>query len=204
MPSAPQPPMALPDLPAPVPTPSTPYYFVAEFSPYRAAGDGGLDNLVRAALDPAHVSDPMMDPAVGAPGSTVGGGPTPVHLPVAAAPAALTGPGKAVTPSVTGGPSGSNPSAPPTFYFADRPSSVAAPQSPIGYDPHPPFDVRLVRRDFPILSERVNGKPLVWLDNAATTQKPQAVLDRLTHFYQHENSHIHRAAHELAARATDA
>ncbi len=57
---------------------------------------------------------------------------------------------------------------------------------------------------FPILSERVNGKPLVWLDNAATTQKPQAVLDRLAHFYRHENSNIHRAAHELAARATDA
>ncbi len=44
----------------------------------------------------------------------------------------------------------------------------------------------------------------MWLDNAATTQKPQAVIDRLTHFYQHENSNIHRAAHKLAARATDA
>ena len=44
----------------------------------------------------------------------------------------------------------------------------------------------------------------MWLDNAATTQKPQAVIDRLAHFYRHENSNIHRAAHELAARATDA
>lgn len=61
-----------------------------------------------------------------------------------------------------------------------------------------------MRRDFPILSELVKGRPLVWLDNAATTQKPQAVIDRLTYFYQHENSNIHRAAHELAARATDA
>ena len=61
-----------------------------------------------------------------------------------------------------------------------------------------------MRRDFPILNERVNGRPLIWLDNAATTQKPQAVIDRLTYFYQHENSNIHRAAHELAARATDA
>ncbi|WP_211091288.1 family 2A encapsulin nanocompartment cargo protein cysteine desulfurase [Pseudothauera rhizosphaerae] len=68
----------------------------------------------------------------------------------------------------------------------------------------PPFDVNLIRRDFPILGERVNGRPLVWLDNAATTQKPQAVIDRLAHFYRHENSNIHRAAHELAARATDA
>jgi len=67
-----------------------------------------------------------------------------------------------------------------------------------------PFDVNLVRRDFPILNERVNGRQLVWLDNAATTQKPQAVIDRLKYFYEHENSNVHRAAHELAARATDA
>lgn len=67
-----------------------------------------------------------------------------------------------------------------------------------------PFDIHLVRRDFPILSEHVNGRPLVWLDNAATTHKPQAVIDRLAYFYAHENSNIHRAAHELAARATDA
>src|SRR5208337_3199023 len=67
-----------------------------------------------------------------------------------------------------------------------------------------PFDVQAIRRDFPILSERVHGKPLVWLDNAATTQKPQSVIDRLSHYYEHENSNIHRAAHELAARATDA
>jgi cysteine desulfurase/selenocysteine lyase len=67
-----------------------------------------------------------------------------------------------------------------------------------------PFDVQAIRRDFPILQERVRGRPLVWFDNAATTQKPQAVIDRLSHFYAHENSNIHRAAHELAARATDA
>jgi cysteine desulfurase/selenocysteine lyase len=67
-----------------------------------------------------------------------------------------------------------------------------------------PLDVRLIRQDFPILQERVNGRPLIWLDNAATTQKPNAVIDRLSYFYQHENSNIHRAAHTLAARATDA
>src|ERR1700733_8086023 len=66
------------------------------------------------------------------------------------------------------------------------------------------FDIGSVRKDFPILQERVNGHPLIWLDNAATTQKPQSVIDRLAYFYQHENSNIHRAAHELAARATDA
>jgi cysteine desulfurase/selenocysteine lyase len=69
---------------------------------------------------------------------------------------------------------------------------------------HPPFDANLVRKDFPILREQVNGRPLIWLDNAATTQKPQVVIDRLAYFYQHENSNIHRAAHALAARATDA
>jgi cysteine desulfurase/selenocysteine lyase len=66
------------------------------------------------------------------------------------------------------------------------------------------FDVETIRRDFPILREVVNGHPLIWLDNGATTQKPQSVIDRLTYFYEHENSNVHRAAHELAARATDA
>jgi len=66
------------------------------------------------------------------------------------------------------------------------------------------FDVDAVRRDFPILNETVNGRPLIWFDNAATTQKPRQVIERLKYFYEHENSNIHRAAHELAARATDA
>jgi cysteine desulfurase/selenocysteine lyase len=68
----------------------------------------------------------------------------------------------------------------------------------------PPFDVNLIKKDFPILNERVNGRQLVWLDNAATTQKPKQVIDRISYFYEHENSNVHRAAHELAARATDA
>jgi cysteine desulfurase/selenocysteine lyase len=67
-----------------------------------------------------------------------------------------------------------------------------------------PLDAKLIRRDFPILEERVHGHPLVWLDNAATTQKPNAVIDRIADFYRHENSNVHRAAHELAARSTDA
>src|SRR5690349_23844371 len=66
------------------------------------------------------------------------------------------------------------------------------------------FDAASVRRDFPILGELVHGTRLVWLDNAATTQKPQAVIDRLAYFYEHENSNVHRAAHTLAARSTDA
>ena len=86
------------------------------------------------------------------------------------------------------------------YYFTSALTSGApgvtgpVPQIP---DEHEIFDVHAIRADFPILRETVN-------DNAATTQKPQAVIDRLAYFYAHENSNIHRAAHELAARATDA
>jgi len=66
------------------------------------------------------------------------------------------------------------------------------------------FDAESLKQDFPILRETVHGHPLVWLDNAATTQKPKSVIDRITYFYEHENSNVHRAAHEIAARATDA
>ncbi|MBP0978508.1 MAG: cysteine desulfurase [Oscillospiraceae bacterium] len=61
-----------------------------------------------------------------------------------------------------------------------------------------------IRNDFPILSEKINGNDLVWLDNGATTQRPKQVIDRLTYYYEHENSNVHRGAHELAARSTDA
>jgi cysteine desulfurase/selenocysteine lyase len=66
------------------------------------------------------------------------------------------------------------------------------------------FDAHAIKRDFPILDQQVHGKPLIWLDNAATTQKPRAVIERLKRYYEHENSNIHRAAHALAARSTDA
>jgi len=98
---------------------------------------------------------------------------------------------------------------PSGFYFLDVPASGSAWQEkPSIATPvrsyHQPFDVQAVRRDFPILKERVNGRPLVWFDNAATTHKPRQVIERVSYFYEHENSNIHRAAHELAARATDA
>lgn len=107
------------------------------------------------------------------------------------------------------------PSTQPQYYFVDAvrlPSGYVTPAkaSPHGDVPtvaagqRQPFDVHAVRRDFPILQERVNGRQLVWFDNAATTHKPQSVIDRISYFYEHENSNIHRAAHELAARATDA
>ncbi|MGJ4751192.1 family 2A encapsulin nanocompartment cargo protein cysteine desulfurase [Leptospira kmetyi] len=66
------------------------------------------------------------------------------------------------------------------------------------------LDIASLKKDFPILKEKINGRELVWLDNAATTQKPQSVIDRISSFYEHENSNIHRGAHTLAARATDA
>ena len=86
-----------------------------------------------------------------------------------------------------------------------EPLAASSAAGPIAGAVAAPFDLGAVRRDFPILQERVSGgKPLIWLDNAATTQKPQAVIDRLAFFYEHENSNVHRAAHELAARSTDA
>jgi len=66
------------------------------------------------------------------------------------------------------------------------------------------FDVQAIRQDFPILNRQVHGKPLVYLDNAATTQKPQAVIDALVHFYEHQNANIHRAIHTLGEEATAA
>jgi cysteine desulfurase/selenocysteine lyase len=66
------------------------------------------------------------------------------------------------------------------------------------------FDVESVRRDFPILGESVQGKALVYLDNAATTQKPQCVIDRVSRFYEAENANIHRGVHYLSMNATDA
>jgi len=94
----------------------------------------------------------------------------------------------------------------PSYYFLKKVPAEFSAERPKGASGiiTAPFDVNIIRRDFPILGEIVNGKPLVWLDNAATTQKPRQVIDRISYFYEHENSNIHRAAHELAARATDA
>jgi cysteine desulfurase/selenocysteine lyase len=103
-----------------------------------------------------------------------------------------------------------------SYYFMDESRSFATSETSRGGAPspaapgtgtsaYPAFDVQAVRRDFPVLAEHVHGGlPLVWLDNAATTQKPTAVMSRLDYFYSHENSNVHRAAHEMAARATDA
>lgn len=66
------------------------------------------------------------------------------------------------------------------------------------------FNVDAVRRDFPILKREVNGKPLVYFDNAATTQKPQVVIDALSNYYRDINSNVHRGVHHLSQKATDA
>jgi cysteine desulfurase / selenocysteine lyase len=67
-----------------------------------------------------------------------------------------------------------------------------------------PLDIPTIRKDFPILNQKVHGKQLAWMDNGATTQKPQSVIDSISRFYENDNSNIHRGAHTLAARSTDA
>ncbi|HEX8741394.1 MAG TPA: aminotransferase class V-fold PLP-dependent enzyme, partial [Casimicrobiaceae bacterium] len=63
------------------------------------------------------------------------------------------------------------------------------------------FDVERLRADFPVLAERVNERPLVYLDNGATTQKPRAVIDALARYYEHDNANVHRGVHTLSRRA---
>lgn len=124
-------------------------------------------------------------------------------------------PAKPAVPASPAQAAAASPSSAPQYYFVHAVELPNGFVTPAKGDPHEtpklagkshaaPFDVNAVRRDFPILKERVNGRQLIWFDNAATTQKPQSVIDRISEFYQRENSNIHRAAHELAARATDA
>ena len=82
------------------------------------------------------------------------------------------------------------------YYF------LREPQPPV----HQPegFNVATIRKDFPVLRQLIHGKELVWFDNAATTQKPLSVINAVAQFYATDNSNIHRGAHTLAARATDA
>ncbi|CAO4169062.1 family 2A encapsulin nanocompartment cargo protein cysteine desulfurase [Methylorubrum aminovorans] len=100
------------------------------------------------------------------------------------------------------GPSRKAPAAPrvePSRDPGPAPRALSHGSSPVAA----PFDVESVRRDFPALHQSVNGHPLVWLDNAATTHKPRSVIDATSEFYGRHNSNIHRAAHTLAARSTD-
>jgi cysteine desulfurase / selenocysteine lyase len=176
----------------------------------------------KAAPSAAGVADPFLPPGIG----DLSAFAVPSQGIVPTVPGVLAGASNSGKPTVPVAPRGSAPPKPPEW-LPQAPSVVdlgwsdAPPAAPVvdehNYDflakadpvprlpdEHEVFDVNAVRADFPILQETVNGKPLIWFDNAATTQKPQVVIDRLSHFYAHENSNIHRAAHELAARATDA
>jgi len=120
-----------------------------------------------------------------------------LHVP-GALPPKIPGPSASITDTERAGQANSLPQGVESFEFRPdlQPAELGVAKRPL--------DPRLIRQDFPILQERVHGRQLIWLDNAATTQKPNAVIDRLSYFYRHENSNIHRAAHTLAARATDA
>ena len=67
-----------------------------------------------------------------------------------------------------------------------------------------PLEIQHIRTDFPILTEKIYNKPLIYFDNAATTQKPKAVLDRIMYGYEHLNANIHRGVHFLSQKATEA
>jgi cysteine desulfurase / selenocysteine lyase len=123
--------------------------------------------------------------------------PSLTHAPVAPSPPAAAAP---TAPAAVA------PSLPTAASYDFRPELVpVATSTPATAPQRGMFDPNVVKADFPILSERVHGgRRLVWLDNAATTQKPRSVIDRVSFYYEHENSNVHRAAHALAARATDA
>ncbi len=69
--------------------------------------------------------------------------------------------------------------------------------------PAAPFDVEAIRRDFPVLAQTVRGKPLTYLDNAASSQRPRAVIDAISHYYETDHANVHRGVHTLSQRATD-
>ncbi|WP_438485247.1 SufS family cysteine desulfurase [Streptomyces sp. S186] len=118
--------------------------------------------------------------------------------------AAVPGLGTAAAPAAPAAASGAGTGAP-----APAPESAGAPWN--GTEPtgrhltqQPPFSPESARRDVPILHRTVNGKPLVWLDNGATTQKPRQVIEAVSGFYAAGNSNIHRGAHTMAREATEA
>lgn len=92
----------------------------------------------------------------------------------------------------------------PSYYFITNKFPVPGNERSTNASKAPVYDSHNIRKDFPILKQQINGKPLVWFDNAATTQKPITVIDTLTRFYQETNSNVHRGVHTLADRATDA
>jgi cysteine desulfurase/selenocysteine lyase len=88
------------------------------------------------------------------------------------------------------------------YFLPSKPSLNGVPSSTAPARPNIEFSS--VRRDFPIFRRKINQKPLIWLDNAATTQKPQSVIDAVNTFYSNHNSNVHRGVHTLAVEATEA
>jgi len=169
-------------------------------TPQPSASENAPYFLALAGLPPAST----LPPQGSLPGSALSGSQLPGSAPaVASFPETPTPPAPTAAGAPLGAPlpssaiPGSTDFEPQLFAYQAEPAPAPRQSSGI-------FDPETVKRDFPILRERVNGRPIVWLDNAATTQKPHAVIERLKYFYEHENSNIHRAAHTLAARATEA
>ncbi len=160
----------------------------APFDPLRVA-ERGAQNVLPAIMFPQ--SSPVRVPQLSRPSSDLSSEPLPSWLTASPSAVALvteqTPPW--LRPAVPDAP-GSLPT------FSSVPSSASGRETADA--------LSAVRKDFPVLDQQVNGHRLVWLDNAATTQKPRHVIDAVSRFYESDNSNVHRAAHELAARATDA
>jgi cysteine desulfurase / selenocysteine lyase len=159
--------------------------------PTQLASQAGLSPLTFVRAPEENAATPYFLQHAGLPGATPS---------LSAAPLVQTS--DAAAPSLTSSPVGADAAPAPTL--AGLPYEFSPEVVPQESAQRGMFDANAVKRDFPILRERVHGKPLVWLDNAATTQKPHAVIERISYFYEHENSNVHRAAHTMAARSTDA
>jgi cysteine desulfurase/selenocysteine lyase len=190
--------MNAPPLPGPahaMPLASTPMPKPADANniPAAISESVGVQPVVLAGT-PSGSSEPYFMQIAGMPTAAPGGTPSAAPAPI---PSQSPSPSTSALPPQ---PAAGSPS-PPT----ERAVTDFSPELVPSIDATPGiFDAHSIKRDFPILRERIHGKPIVWLDNAATTQKPQVVIDRVSWYYEHENSNVHRGAHTLAARATDA
>jgi cysteine desulfurase / selenocysteine lyase len=217
MPAAPAPPPthAQAHPPGPVPSAHSPTMPGASTPPiHTQAHPPGSVSSAHSPTTPGASTPPgLARPSVSQPGAAAyPGATTDGNLPGAGGGASSGGPGQSATAPNVASPTTTT----TTASGASSPDRTTPASAPVhGYEFRPElvpelrvapgiFDAHAVKRDFPILDQQVNGRPLVWLDNAATTQKPKVVIDRVSFYYEHENSNIHRAAHTLAARATDA
>jgi cysteine desulfurase/selenocysteine lyase len=214
------PPQAAANIPSSLPSSGSSFYFFDVAQPTLPGGVPAAQSAPGTAMAPAPPAVPPVEAAslpaapVVPPATALSAPPEAELRPLPTTLAGAAGlPAQAVVNTPASLPYGSS------FYFFDAAQPAASPSVP-AFDPEPyefhsgmmpdlgftrmQFDPRMIRRDFPILQEQVHGRPLIWLDSAATTQKPNAVIDRLAYFYRHENSNVHRASHTLAARSTDA